>query len=138
MDSDPIDDSLRIQHEAASLGFDWNHADELWAKLAEEIAELREAVGSQCGSAIGHSRINPTAQGQARVLDEFGDLLFVAINLARHLKVDPAQALAQANEKFNRRFGHVLAHRQRWDALISPTRVEEMEKLWVEAKQLGL
>lgn len=119
---DPLEDALRIQHEAARLGFDWNHADELWAKLAEEIAELREA----------------TTQSEARMIDEFGDLLFMAINLARHLKVDPAQALAQANEKFQRRFGHVLAHRERWDARVSPARVQEMEKLWVEAKRLGL
>ncbi|MGQ0622084.1 MAG: MazG nucleotide pyrophosphohydrolase domain-containing protein [Panacagrimonas sp.] len=122
MDSDPIVHALRIQHEAARLGFDWTHTDELWAKLAEEVGELREAV----------------TESQTRVLDEFGDLLFMAINLSRHLKVDPAQALAQANEKFNRRFGHVLAHRARWDALVSPARVEEMEKLWAEAKRLGL
>lgn len=119
---DPLDEALQLQFEAARLGFDWNHADELWAKLEEEIAELREA----------------TTQTEARVRDEFGDLLFVTLNLSRHLRVDPAQALAQANEKFRRRFGHVLAHRHRWDALPPPGRVEEMERLWAEAKRLGL
>lgn len=119
---DPFGQALRLQREAAGLGFDWNHADELWAKLEEEIGELREA----------------TAQSPARVLDEFGDLLFVVFNLSRHLQVDPAQALALANDKFRRRFGHVLRHRDRWDTLSAPTRIEEMEKLWVEAKRLGL
>ncbi|MGQ0696948.1 MAG: MazG nucleotide pyrophosphohydrolase domain-containing protein [Panacagrimonas sp.] len=119
---DPVRDALDLQHDAAALGFDWNHADELWAKLDEEIGELRES----------------TSQGEARVLDEFGDLLFVAINLARHLRVDPTQALTHANEKFRRRFAHVLAGRDRWDHLQSAARIEQMEKLWQEAKGRGL
>lgn len=119
---DPVADALQIQHEAAAIGFDWNHADELWAKLQEEILELREA----------------TTLGEARVLDEFGDLLFVAPNLSRHLKLDPVQALAQANEKFRRRFAVVLAGRERWEGLNGPARVEQMEQLWQDAKRRGL
>lgn len=118
-DLDPLRDSLALQHQAAALGFDWNHADELWAKLAEEIGELREACG----------------QGEARVLDEFGDLLFVAINLSRHLGVEPARALAHANAKFRRRFGVVMAGRLQWEALQGPARLDAMERLWQQAKR---
>lgn len=122
MSADPLADALKIQREAAALGFDWNHADELWAKLDEEVGELREA----------------TAQSQERVLDEFGDLLFVVLNLSRHLKVDPVQALAQANEKFRRRYAVVMDGRERWEVLKGPARIEQMENLWREAKQRGL
>jgi len=117
----PVPDALQLQHEAAALGFDWTCADELWAKLDEEIAELRES----------------TTQGEARVLDEFGDLLFVALNLSRHLKVDPMRALAHANEKFRRRFAVVMAGRPSWDALQGAARVEQMERLWQQAKREG-
>lgn len=119
MSADPIIDALEIQRDAAALGFDWTHADELWAKLDEELGELRESI----------------TQSQARVLDEFGDLLFVMLNLARHLKVDPLQALAQANEKFRRRFAVVLAGRARWELLEGAARIEQMEQLWQDAKR---
>ena len=120
--ADPVSDAVELQRDAAALGFDWNHADELWAKLEEEIGELREAM----------------AQGEARVLDEFGDLLFVAINLSRHLDVDPARALAHANAKFRRRFAVVMAGRGSWEALRGPERVAQMERLWQQAKREGL
>ena len=119
---DPVRDALDLQRDAAAHGFDWTHADELWAKLDEEVGELREA----------------TAQGPARVLDEFGDLLFVALNLSRHLKVDPATALAHANEKFRRRFAVVMAARASWETLQGAARIERMEQLWQQAKQQGL
>lgn len=121
-DPDPLRDSLALQRDAAALGFDWNHADELWAKLAEEIGELKDA----------------RTQGEARVLDEFGDLLFVAINLSRHLGVDPARALAHANAKFRRRFAVVMAGRAQWDTLQGPSRLDAMEQLWRQAKREGL
>jgi uncharacterized protein YabN with tetrapyrrole methylase and pyrophosphatase domain len=120
--ADPIDDALKLQLDAAALGFDWRQAEDLWPKLAEEIAELREAVG----------------QGRARAQDELGDLLFMAVNLSRHLGVDPVAALAGANEKFRRRFGHVCRHRDRWPPADDPERLEAMEALWQEAKRLGL
>jgi uncharacterized protein YabN with tetrapyrrole methylase and pyrophosphatase domain len=119
---EPVADAVALQRDAAALGFDWNHVDELWAKLDEEIGELRESVG----------------QGEARVLDEFGDLLFVAINLSRHLKVEPARALAHANAKFRRRFAVVMAGRESWDSLQGAARIEQMERLWQRAKQEGL
>jgi uncharacterized protein YabN with tetrapyrrole methylase and pyrophosphatase domain len=119
--ADPIADALKLQLDAAALGFDWRQVDDLWPKLAEEVAELREAAG----------------QGPDRRRDELGDLLFMAINLSRHLGVDPAKALAGSNEKFRRRFGHVLAHQDRWPPEGDPSRLDAMEVLWQEAKRLG-
>ncbi|MGH8517709.1 MAG: MazG nucleotide pyrophosphohydrolase domain-containing protein [Panacagrimonas sp.] len=121
-DLDPLRDSLALQRDAAALGFDWSNVDELWAKLAEEIGELKEA----------------RTQGEARVLDEFGDLLFVAINLSRHLGVEPTRALAHANEKFRRRFAVVTAGRAQWETLQGTARLDAMERLWQQAKRDGL
>lgn len=121
---EPINAALKIQVEAAVVGFDWRQPDQLWPKLAEEIAELREAIDQ--------------GQGEARIRDEFGDLMFMAINLGRHLKLDPAAALRQANAKFLRRFGHVLAQRAHWEHLGVDERTERMEALWQDAKQIGL
>lgn len=118
----PLADAIELQRDAAAHGFDWSHANELWAKLAEEIGELQEA----------------TTQGHARTLDEFGDLLFVAINLARHLRVDPAEALAHANAKFRRRFAVVMAGREHWQSLSGRARLDAMEALWQQAKREGL
>ncbi|MBI2384123.1 MAG: MazG family protein [Gammaproteobacteria bacterium] len=110
-------DSLRIQRDAVRVGFDWERTEDLWAKLEEEIGELRA-----------------DAHDPARATDELGDLLFMAINLARHLKVDPIRALAGANRKFGRRFGHVLKHLDRLPPLGQPGRLDAMEAYWQEAK----
>ncbi|MDN5872903.1 MAG: MazG family protein, partial [Sinobacteraceae bacterium] len=79
------------QADAAEQGFDWPDLDGVWAKLAEEIAEL-QAAGNQ-----------------AQRCEELGDLMFMVVNLARHLDVEPAAALAAASDKFERRFAHVMA-----------------------------
>lgn len=118
MNDEPIRDALRLQQEAAAVGFDWRHADEVWPKLFEEIGELREA----------------TTQSPERMLDELGDVLFVAINLARHLNIDPATALTGANTKFGRRFAYVLAGSAEWMNLQGAERIHSMESLWREAK----
>lgn len=115
---EPFAEALRIQREAAELGFDWRETAELWAKLAEETGELREAVG----------------QGPDRVRDEMGDLLFMAVNLARHLRVDPGQALTEANQKFRRRFQYILEHIDLVPEKDDSLRLEAMEALWQEAK----
>lgn len=117
--SDELKDALRLQLEAAELGFDWRHLDELWDKLAEESGELREAA----------------AQSREAAQDELGDLLFMAVNLARHLGVDAEAALAGANEKFRRRFAHVCAAPDALPPLGDPARLEAMEARWVEAKR---
>lgn len=117
---DPLKGALRVQLAAAEQGFDWRETRELWDKLAEEIGELRAAV----------------EQGPERVRDELGDLLFMAVNLARHLKVDATQALIEANQKFARRYAFILRHAATLPALGAPDRLDAMEALWQQAKQL--
>jgi uncharacterized protein YabN with tetrapyrrole methylase and pyrophosphatase domain len=114
---EPVADALQLQNGAARQGFDWRRAEELWDKLAEEIAELHAAR---------------TARERK---DELGDLFFMLINLARHLKVDPRQALAAANRKFRRRYGHIQKHWNELPPLKDPRRLDAMEALWQEAKR---
>jgi uncharacterized protein YabN with tetrapyrrole methylase and pyrophosphatase domain len=116
---EPLAEALQLQLDAARTGFDWRHLEELWDKLAEEVGELRQAVG----------------EGPDRAEDELGDLLFMAVNLARHLGVDAACALARSNEKFRRRYGLVLEHLDELPPLGDPARLERMEAWWQEAKR---
>lgn len=111
--------AVKLQKRAARVGFDWPSTDEVVAKIAEEAGELVEA------------RRDLTAQ---EVEEEFGDLLFVMANLARHLQVDPEAALRRANAKFTRRFGRI----EDWLAEAGRTPAEsdlaEMDALWNRAK----
>ncbi|SFF33801.1 MazG nucleotide pyrophosphohydrolase domain-containing protein [Fontimonas thermophila] len=118
--SDPLRDALTLQRDAAELGFDWRHLHELWAKLAEEIEELKQAV----------------PQGGDAVEAELGDLLFMVVNLARHLGVDPAAALARTNAKFTHRFAYVAARLELLPPIGDARRLDAMEALWLEAKRL--
>lgn len=111
--------AVKLQKRAARVGFDWPSTDEVVAKIAEEAAELVEARETLT---------------EAEVVEEFGDLLFVMANLARHLKVDPEAALRAANAKFTRRFGRI----EDWLAEGGKTPAEsdlaEMDALWNRAK----
>lgn len=120
LSEEPLQVAWRLQRDAAGLGFDWRHLGELWDKLAEEIAELKQAAGESRDAAEG----------------ELGDLLFMAVNLARHLHVDPAQALARTNAKFVSRFSHVKTRIENLPPIGDPLRLEIMEALWQEAKRL--
>jgi tetrapyrrole methylase family protein/MazG family protein len=113
-------EAQQITTRAAGVGFDWENAGQVIAKLDEELAEFAEARRSGT---------------PAELEDELGDLLFVLVNLARFVKVDPEQALRKTNAKFRSRFGHIerrLAERGRRPADSS---VAEMEELWEEAKR---
>lgn len=118
--TEPLADALRIQRAAAELGFDWREVSELWAKLDEEIVELQQAM----------------AEGPARMQDELGDLLFMVVNLARHLGVDPVAALQQANGKFNFRFAHIEKNIESLPPMGDARRLDAMEALWQQAKRL--
>jgi ATP diphosphatase len=111
--------AIKLQKRAARVGFDWPDTDQVVAKIAEEAAELVEA----------RDRLT-----QTEVNEEFGDLLFVMANLARHLDVDPEAALRAANAKFTRRFSQI----EDWlaEAKRTPTQSDlaEMDGLWNRAK----
>ena len=68
--------------------------------------------------------------------EEFGDILFVMANLARRLSIDPEQALSDANTKFTRRFHHIEKRLEEMDRPIEDATLDEMEALWIEAKQI--
>jgi tetrapyrrole methylase family protein / MazG family protein len=111
----------KIAKRAAGAGFDWENVEQVLDKLREELAELD---GARAGS-------DPAA-----VEDEVGDLLFVTVNIARFLKVDPEQALRRTNTKFRRRFSHVEAGVEAQGRSLREAGIEEMERLWQEAKKL--
>ena len=113
-------EAQQIAARAAATGFDWDNAEQVLDKLHEELAEFAQA------------RRNAASE---EMEDELGDLLFVLVNLARFVKVDPEQALRRTNAKFRRRFGfieHKLAERGK---KLEESTIEEMEALWQEAKQ---
>jgi ATP diphosphatase len=109
----------KLQRRASSVGFDWDDAGKVVEKLAEEAQEIVEAP--------------PDKQAE-----EVGDLLFVVANLARHLNVDPEAALRAANAKFTRRFKFIEAELQAEGRDPAGASLDEMEALWVKAKQKGL
>lgn len=113
--------AAKLQKRAARVGFDWPDAGAVLDKVAEEAGELREAA--------------QTAH-RDHVEEEFGDLLFVLANLARHLEVDPETALRRANEKFIRRFRHIERTVADKGASLEETSLDDMEALWLEAKAL--
>src|SRR5712691_3191011 len=116
----------QLSTKAARVGFDWKCVADIFAKLEEEIAELRAAIET-------HASSNSEAD-HTRVREEIGDLLFAATNIARHLHVEPEAALKLTNRKFRRRFGFIEETlRNRGQAFESVT-LDEMEALWQEAK----
>jgi MazG family protein len=113
-------EAQQITSRAAAVGFDWDNAGQVLNKLAEELSEFDDA------------RVSGDPD---RLEDELGDLLFVLVNLARFVKVDPEQALRRTNAKFRERFAYVerrLAERGRKP---EESNIEEMEELWQEAKR---
>ena len=99
--------------------------DDVLAKAEEEIAELKQAIGDDQGDDSERAR---------RIKEEFGDLLFVMANLARHLKVDPEAALRDANAKFVGRFTSIEAVLHKDGRSCEDATLEEMDQLWDEAK----
>lgn len=109
----------KIQSKASKVGFDWNDPLVVLDKIEEETVEIKDAIAS--GS-------------KAEITEEIGDLLFAVVNLARHLKVDPEQALRLANNKFTKRFNYIEADLEAKNKPIKNATLDEMEALWQEAK----
>ena len=113
-------EAQQITSRAAHVGFDWENADQVLEKLHEELEEFGRA---RCGDS------------QAEMEGELGDLLFVLVNLARFVKVDPEQALRKTNAKFRARFGYI--ERKLGDQGKTPegATLGEMDALWEESKR---
>ena len=111
--------AVKLQARAARVGFDWPGPAEVLAKIAEEAGEL---VAARAEADPAHMR------------EEFGDLLFVMANLARHLEIDPEEALRLANAKFTRRFGAIEAALAARGLRPEDSDLAEMDRLWDEAK----
>jgi MazG family protein len=116
-------EAFQMTTKVSRVGFDWPDATSVLAKLEEEVGELKEAVAAGEG---------PTAVG-----DEIGDLLFVIVNLARHLGVDPESALKAGNRKFRRRFRYVEERLRARGKKPADSSLDEMDALWNEAKRQG-
>ncbi len=115
--------AARVQEKAANVGFDWEEAHQVWEKVDEEIAEVRQAVA---------------AGDKAEIEAEFGDLLFAVINAARKYDVNPENALDRTNAKFIRRFNYVEEQAKASGRNLRDMTLGEMDKLWDQAKALGL
>jgi len=113
--------ALKLQKRAATVGFDWRERARVMEKLDEEIGELNEAIAS--------------GAPKEKLTDELGDILFVAVNLARHLGVDPEEALRATNDKFTRRFAHVEDTVAKNGHTLGNVTLEEMDAAWDDAKK---
>ena len=109
----------KLGKRAATTGFDWPHESGARQKMDEELAELDEAL---------------QRQGAAEVTDELGDLLFSVVNLARHLHIDPEQALVSANRKFEQRFRQMEADVRESGASLTDFDIDSLEAKWQLAK----
>ena len=113
-------EAQQIASKAAGVGFDWENVEQVFDKMREELDELARARASAV---------------QDDIENELGDLLFVMVNIARFLKVDPEQALRKTNAKFRRRFGYVEDRLRERGSSPQDSGIEEMENLWQQAKQ---
>jgi MazG family protein len=115
--------AFRVQEKASGVGFDWKRDREVISKILEEIKELRKAK----------------AQGDPeRIDEEFGDLLFSIVNLARFWGVTPEEALRKTTEKFIRRFGYIEDVLKVQGRDVKTATLEEMDAIWEEAKKKGM
>jgi MazG family protein len=113
-------EAQQIASKAAGVGFDWENPEQVLEKLNEELAEFAEARRN-----ASHEQLE----------DELGDMLFVIVNLARFVKVDPEQALRRTNAKFRKRWGHIESKLRERGKKPEESTIQEMEGLWQEAKR---
>lgn len=118
--------SVKLQKRAAKVGFDWDNIDDVFAKIDEEMQELKEAISESVEGNIKQDHIE----------EEYGDLLFVMTNLGRKLKLDPEIALKKCNNKFITRFNYIENSLKKDNIDIKQASLKQMEILWNEAKKL--
>lgn len=109
--------AYRMQEKTKQVGFEWENRDQVWAKVEEEIGELKENIENNAP--------------QADIEDEFGDVLFSLVNYARFIGVDPETALERVNRKFKKRFEYIESKAPK---PLQDMTLAEMDVLWNEAK----
>ncbi len=110
--------AYRMQEKTAQVGFEWEHKEDVWEKVREEMEELKETIDSK---------------DKEKQVEEFGDVLFSMINYARFLGIDPETALEKTNKKFKKRFEFIESQAPK--ALVDMS-LEEMDALWNKAKDI--
>ncbi|MEB3043570.1 nucleoside triphosphate pyrophosphohydrolase [Rhizobium mulingense] len=116
-----LTEALKLQERAAKVGFDWSAPEPILDKIEEEIGELRVALRDG---------------DRAKVSDELGDLIFAVVNIGRHVKTDPEQALRGTNMKFRRRFNHIENVLEAEGETLEAASLERMEEIWQSAKAI--
>lgn len=112
--------SVKLQKLAGKVGFDWPDTSDVLVKLKEEIVELEEAIGKS---------------NKQEIESEFGDVLFTAVNMARHLNVDPELALRGANGRFKNRVVWIENELGKNGEFVSDKNIDDLNQLWNEAKR---
>ncbi|MFN8337840.1 MAG: nucleoside triphosphate pyrophosphohydrolase [Saprospiraceae bacterium] len=112
--------AYRMQEKTAQIGFEWEKIDDVWAKVEEELGELKEAIANN---------------DQVQAENEFGDVIFSMVNYARFIGVNPDTALEVTNKKFKNRFEYIESKTTK---KLSDMSINEMDALWNEAKHKGL
>jgi MazG family protein len=112
--------ALRLQEKAKQVGFEWEITQQVKEKLMEELDELQEVVDSN---------------EQEKIKDEFGDVLFSMINYARFLNIDPEDALARTNNKFQRRFNLMEDQLTQNGKMLTDFNLQQMDEVWNEIKR---
>ena len=110
--------AYRMQEKTAKVGFEWKETEDVWKKVEEELAELRDAIQTE---------------DKSRQEEEFGDVFFSLINYARFLGIDPETALEKTNRKFKKRFEYIESKSEK---PLKDMTLEEMDVLWEQAKNL--
>lgn len=110
--------AYRVTEKARVVGFDWESAKEVWQKVIEELGELKKAM-----------------RNQERVEEEMGDVLFVLVNLSRHLGIDPEAALQKSTERFIKRFFYIEEKAKEKGLNLRDMSIGEMDALWEKAKE---
>jgi MazG family protein len=116
----------QLSTKAARVGFDWENIEDIFAKLHEEVGELRAAIKTHA--------VSQDESDHVRVREEVGDLLFAVTNIARHLHVEPEASLKLTNRTFRKRFGYIEQKLRKDERGFHGTTLAELESFWQEAK----
>jgi ATP diphosphatase len=111
--------AAKLQKRAAKIGFDWPDLNDVFAKIVEELQEVKQEIATN-----------------GAIEEEIGDLLFSVVNLARKLNIDPEQALRGGNAKFTKRFNYIEKQFAAKGLNIKDAELSQMDKLWNEAKKI--